>query len=80
MECKKCGGLSDVVLSRAAADTEGGRVRRRVCRRCKRRWYTLQPQEQEGPWFAFSWRGNDVLVDRARVRRWQDEQDQQKRS
>jgi hypothetical protein len=73
MECPKCGGVAEVVTSRPAVFSEGGRVRWRRCRGCSKRWYSWQPPlppEREIPVHAVTWRGNDILIDQAQLRSW----------
>lgn len=73
VKCSKCGELSEVIVSRPVIDPEGGRLRRRLCRRCGHRWYSLQPElppEQEIPAVFVAWQASDVAVNRQGLSAW----------
>lgn len=72
VKCSECGGLSEVITSRPVIDLEGGRVRRRLCRRCNRRWYSLQSPEQEIPAIFVGWQASEVTVNREELGRWRE--------
>jgi transcriptional regulator NrdR family protein len=59
--CPKCSGKSTYVVCTYHTETEQ-LVRRRRCRFCDHRWYTIQGPEQPLSQYSIKWKGRSRIV------------------
>ena len=63
MECPKCTSpRTKVVCTRKEVKNEGKIIRRRECRNCKYRWYSIQYPEVFLPEHRIKWVKNKIFI------------------